>query len=60
MEAEKGEVIGTPMKFEIKALADGKEVKIESFNTYVKNSVEVSEKKQKKSQQQLSSYQMEV
>ena len=47
MEAQKGEIIGTPMKFEIKASADGKEVKIESFNTYVKNSLEVSEKEAK-------------
>ena len=44
MKAQNGEVIGMSVKTEINALANGKEIKIETFNTYVKNSLEVSEK----------------
>lgn len=47
MEAQNVEVVGTPMKFEIKASANGKEIKIEAFDTYVKNGLEVSEKEAK-------------
>lgn len=40
-------MIGTPITFEIKASANGKEVKLDSFNTYIKNSLELSDKEAK-------------